>query len=33
VKAEMANESMGEWIKPLADLGQKLTHGHTPSAS
>jgi len=25
VKAEMANEAMGEFIKPLADLGQKLT--------
>ncbi|WP_300709735.1 acyl-CoA dehydrogenase C-terminal domain-containing protein [Limnohabitans sp.] len=25
VKAEMANEAMGEFIQPLADLGQKLT--------
>ena len=25
VKAEMANEAMGEFIKPLADLGGKLT--------
>jgi hypothetical protein len=25
VKAEMANEAMAEFIKPLADLGQKLT--------
>jgi alkylation response protein AidB-like acyl-CoA dehydrogenase len=25
VKAEMTNEAMGEFIKPLADLGQKLT--------
>jgi len=25
IRAEMANEAMGEFVKPLADLGQKIT--------